>query len=177
MVFMAPLAYCRCPSHSRLTPAHLTHQKYSCLPSLPPRPMQASKPHQGTRSGELVFLQQGHHLLHLPAKPSYSCKQHAKIACCPLCMPVASFGPLLLLLLWFCHARKESTVNELLCHFAIVQKAICRAHRGAEGLRKFKLADTLRTVLLVMSCNCKVFFYIYIYFFFDTTFCKISNVM
>lgn len=91
-LFMALLTYCSCPSHSRLTPTHLTHSKCSYLPSFPPWPMQTSKPHQGTRSGELSFLQQGYNLLHLPAKPSYSCKQHAKIACCPLCVPVPPLG-------------------------------------------------------------------------------------
>jgi len=140
----------------------------SNLPSLPSLPMQTSKPHQGARSGELTFLQQGHHLLHLSAKPSYSCKQHAKIACCPLCVPAASSGSVLLLLFWFCRVTKESTVKDPLRHFASIQKAICRAYRGAEGLRKVEPADTLSTVVLAMSCNCKVFFiyiYIYIYIF------------
>lgn len=41
--------------------------------------------------------------------------------------------------------------------------------------QKVKPVDTLRTVLLATSCNCKVFIYIYISFF-DTTFCKISYV-
>lgn len=90
--------------------------------------------HQGTNTGELSFLQHRHHFLHLPAKPSCSWKQHAAIAHCPLCVPLPSFG--LLLLLWFCHARNESTLNQPPCHFVITQKAICRACRGAEGLRK-----------------------------------------
>lgn len=124
------------------------------------------KSQQGTRSGELSFFQQGHLLLHLPAKPSYSCKQHAKIACCARCVPVASFRPLfLLLLLWFFHERKMPTADEPLWHFAIIQKAICRTCRGAKGLRKVELADTLWTVLLAMSCNCKIFFNIYVLLF------------
>lgn len=42
--------------------------------------------------------------------------------------------------------------------------------------QKVKPVDTLRTILLAMSCNCKVFIYIYISYF-DTTLCKILYVM
>lgn len=160
---------CRCPSPSRLIQTNLTHQTYSYLPSFPPWPMQTSpKKEQGQVSCSSFTRTPSPSL---PAKPSQSCKQHAKIACCAL----ASFRPLFLhLLLGFFHEGKKPTVAEPPWHFAIIQKAICRTCRGAEGLRKVELADTLWTVLLAMSCNCKVFFNIYLFLY--ITFCKISDV-